>query len=126
MQILSYVHLFQVHSCFISVLVLPSMPNIVPNVLSLIIFSTCMTSMLCLSFLFIQYGSSYKILTFFQFGSPISSCGHFPFGFFPRMILGIFSNCSCIVSTDNSKDLFCFSTLLLNALLLRQGWSIGK
>ena len=122
---LMFIFFKSIHALSMS-LFFPSMPNIVLNVLSLIFFSTCMTSMLCLSFLFIQYVSSYKILTFFQFGSPISSRGLFPFGFFPRVIPGMFSNYSCIVSTSNSKDLFRFSTLSLNALLFHQGWSIGK
>ena len=104
----------------------PSIPNKVLNVLSLIFFSTCMTSMLCSSFLFLQYGSLSRILSFDQFGSLI--IGHFFFLFrsFPKIIFGIWSNCSFIFSTGNSNYLICFSVLPLNDQPLHQGWSIGK
>ena len=125
MQRVPKVHILQVYSCLVSILISPlnAQQSTVSTLTNILLHMHDINVVLKL--LIFQYGSLYKILTFDQFGSPMS-CLFLLLGCFPKIIFGILARCSCIFTTYNSKDRFHFSDKPLCNRLCLQRCSIGK
>lgn len=94
--------------------VFPSISNNVPNTLSLIFFSMCITSKLCLTNKVFQYGSSKNILFFFQLS--YLSVSHFLF-----LVLSLTDLCEEVLScTSTSSPLKACGAILSSFVLSKK------